>query len=340
MSGLAPPDTSSSGGDPKFRQLLYRDAAVRSLIERLLSGDVGELTPILDSSGKPLYLEAVEAVGGDKVRASALIDELTGAGVLEKRFLEMWVGCPGCGSMNVSILYQCPSCNSLDIYRRRLYEHVTCGTLDSLEHFKEKELFICPKCGKPLREGSPDFREVGSWFECRSCKARFDEPKPMQRCRSCGLKFWVKDIELHPIYTLTLSGEAREEYNRGFMLLNPIKVKLEELGYRVEMPGILTGSSGATHKFDIIAWKSAEMNPGEAVVVDAVTSKGELDEAPVAAMFAKAFDVKPKEAIIVAIPRLREEGRKLAQLYKIKIVEAEEIREAAERMEALLLDSM
>ncbi|MGC8850501.1 MAG: hypothetical protein ACP5QI_08530 [Candidatus Bathyarchaeia archaeon] len=336
---MASPNSSGRVGDPRFRQLLYRDAAVRSLIERILSGNAGELTPILDSSGKPVYLEAVEAAGGDKVRAEALIDELTGAGVLERRFLEMWVGCPGCGSMNVSILYQCPNCNSLNIHRRRLYEHLTCGTLDSLEHFKKGDLLQCPKCGKPLREGSPDFREVGSWFECRSCKARFDEPKPMQRCRTCGLKFWVKDIELNPIYALTLSGEAREEYNRGFMLLNPIKAKLEELGYRVEMPGILTGSSGTTHKFDLIAWKATEINPEEAVVVDAVTSNSELDETPVAAMFAKTFDVKPKEAILVAIPRLREEGRKLAQLYKIKTIEADEVKEAAEKMEALLLNS-
>jgi len=338
---LASLNSSGRSGDLRlrFRELLYGDAAARSLIERILSGNAGELTPIPDSSGEPFYLEAVEAVGGDRVRAEALIDDLTGAGILERRFLEMWVGCPGCGSKNVSILYQCPSCGSLNIYRRRLYEHVTCGTLDSLEHFRKGSVLACPKCGKPLKEGSPEFREVGSWFECRSCKARFDEPKPMQRCRRCGLKFWVKDVELHPVYALKLTEEARDEYNRGFTLLNPIRIKLEHLGYKVEMPGILTGSSGATHRFDLVASKSDEINPGEAVVVDAVASKDELDEAPIASMFAKIFDVKPKDAILIAIPRLKEEGRKLAQLYKIKTIEAEEVKEAAEQMEAYLLNS-
>ena len=300
---------------------------------------MSELIPILDSSGKPVYPEAIEAVGGDKIKAKTLVANLVEAGILEKRFLERWVSCPSCSSMNVGILYRCPNCSSFDIYRRRLYEHVACGTLDSLEHFKKGNLLVCPKCGKPLKENSPEFKEVGSWFECQDCNTRFDEPGPMHKCRTCGLKFLIGDIELIPIYALTLSDEARIEYEKNFMLLTPIKARLEKLGYKVEMPGNLIGSSGATHKFDLIASKSNKINTMETVVIDAVTSQNELDETPVAAMFAKTFDVKPKEAILIIIPRLKEAGKKLAQLYKIKTIEASRIEEAAEKMEAYLLNS-
>lgn len=336
---MVSPSSSTRSGDPGFSQILYKDVAARNLIERLLSGNLSQLTPILDSSGKPVYLEVLEAVGGDKIKAEALVENLTETGILEKKFLEMWVGCPSCGSMNVSILYRCPNCNSFNIYRRRLYEHVSCGTLDSLEHFKKGGLLVCPKCGRSLKENSPEFKEVGSWFECRECNTRFDEPRPIHRCRACGLKFLVKDMELIPVYALTLSEEAKAEYERSFMLLTPIKVRLEGLGYKVEMPGNLTGSSGAAHKFDLIASKSEDINAAETIVVDAVMSQNELDETPVAAMFAKIFDVKPKDAILIAIPRLKESGKKLAQLYKIKTIEADEIEEAAEKIEAYLFNS-
>ncbi len=51
-------------------------------------------------------------------------------------------------------------------------------------------------------------------------------------------------------------------------------------------------------------------------------------------MFAKVFDVAPNKACLIAIPRMSENGKKLADLYKIKLIEAEDQNAAVKALEA------
>jgi hypothetical protein len=50
-------------------------------------------------------------------------------------------------------------------------------------------------------------------------------------------------------------------------------------------------------------------------------------------MFAKVYDVSPDRAILVAIPRMSENGRKLASLYKIELIEGKNQKEALKALE-------
>jgi hypothetical protein len=45
-------------------------------------------------------------------------------------------------------------------------------------------------------------------------------------------------------------------------------------------------------------------------------------------MFAKVYDVAPDKACLVAIPKMSKNGSKLAELYKIKVIEAKNQKEA------------
>jgi hypothetical protein len=53
-----------------------------------------------------------------------------------------------------------------------------------------------------------------------------------------------------------------------------------------------------------------------------------VSEQPVIALFAKIFDVSPERAYLIAIPKLSENGKKMAELYKIRAIEAENQEEA------------
>jgi len=53
-------------------------------------------------------------------------------------------------------------------------------------------------------------------------------------------------------------------------------------------------------------------------------------------MFAKVFDVAPSKAYLIAIPKIAENGRKLADLYKIKLIEAADQNAAVKALEAAL----
>jgi hypothetical protein len=48
----------------------------------------------------------------------------------------------------------------------------------------------------------------------------------------------------------------------------------------------------------------------------------------VIALFAKIFDVLPDHAYLIAIPRMSENGKKMADLYNIQIIEAKNQKEA------------
>ena len=61
-----------------------------------------------------------------------------------------------------------------------------------------------------------------------------------------------------------------------------------------------------------------------------------MTEQPVIALFAKIFDVSPNQAYLIAIPKLNENGRKMAELYNIRIVEAKDQKEAIRALAATI----
>ena len=83
--------------------------------------------------------------------------------------------------------------------------------------------------------------------------------------------------------------------------------------------------------FDIIAYKGDVK--GKVTVIDLAISTGDaVPEQPVIALFAKIFDVSPDRAYLIAIPEIRENGKKMAGLYNIEVVEARNQKEAIEAL--------
>jgi hypothetical protein len=73
------------------------------------------------------------------------------------------------------------------------------------------------------------------------------------------------------------------------------------------------------------------------MVVDLAMSTGTVvSEQPVIALFAKIFDVLPEKSYLIAIPKLSENGRKMAELYKIQAIEAKNQEEAIASLQASL----
>ncbi|MEJ2281143.1 MAG: hypothetical protein P8X97_04410, partial [Candidatus Bathyarchaeota archaeon] len=123
------------------------------------------------------------------------------------------------------------------------------------------------------------------------------------------------------VYSYILTPEAAKESNLGFILTVPIIDFLEKLGYEVESPGFLIGKSGTGHMFDLTAIFSGKKK--NTTAIDIVTSTDDVvSEQSVISMFAKIFDTTPNRACLIAIPKMTENGKKLASLYKINLVEA------------------
>ena len=308
------------------RMELYKDRNTQVLLNKFLSGEISELEPVCDSKLGYRY-PTVEAIVGDASNAESFLKKLYEGGILERVLFDKVIFCPKCDSASVSIHYCCPYCKSFDIRKSSLIEHVKCGYMDVEENFHKNDKLICPKCKDELRKPDSDYRRAGIWCTCKECGKSFDIPVAALFCRDCHGNFTYEDVKVKDAYAFKLRKEAKEEAALGWVLIAPIKEFLAENGFQVEGPAFLKGKSGANHMFDIVARKKDAAE--KVTVIDLATSAdADVTEQPVIALFAKMFDVSPENAYLIAIPKMNDNGRRMAELYKIHLIEVKDQKEA------------
>ena len=314
------------------RAELYKDHLVQVVLSKFLSGELARLDPVYDPNQGYKY-PLIEAILGNPAKVEELLTKLSKAGILERELHDKILFCYRCGSPRVSIHYNCPHCKSFNVRKSALVEHLQCGYIDVEDHFKKGEKLVCPRCGKELAKPDVDYRKAGIWCTCNNCKKSFDIPVPSHFCRDCKQEFTFEDAVYKDAFSYTLSEEARKEASLGWILVMPIREFLERHGFEVETPGFLKGKSGASHMFDITAFKKGEAK--NVTVIDLATSaENDVSEQPVIAMFAKIYDVSPETACLIAIPKIADNGRKMAKLYNITLVEAKNPKEAVRALES------
>jgi len=305
---------------------LYKNHIVQIFLSKFLSGEIAKLDPVFDPEQGYKY-PLVEKILGDTAKAEEFLTRLAAAGILKEKLYDKILSCPHCGSPKITIHYNCPHCRSFDVMKSALVEHLQCGYIDTEDRFIKRDKLICPRCSKELVKPDVDYRKAGIWCTCNDCEKSFDIPVPSHFCRKCQKNFTFEDGIYESVYTYALTEEARQEASRGWILVAPIKEFLESHGFEVETPGFLKGKSGASHMFDITAFRpGAEKN---VTVIDLATSaENAVPEQPVIAMFAKIYDVAPDKACLIAIPKITENGRKMAKLYNITLIEAKSPKDA------------
>jgi hypothetical protein len=312
------------------RMELYKDRDTQILLSRFLSGEINEIEPVYDPKLGYRY-PTVEAIVGDPSCTEAFLNKLSEAEILERKLFDKTIYCPRCDSANISVRYCCPYCRSFDIQKSSLIEHVKCGYMDVEENFHKGNKLICPKCHEELKKADVDYRRAGIWCTCKDCSKSFDIPLASHFCRDCRQTYTFEDILIKNVYSYTLRKEAKEEAGLGWILIAPIREFLVEEGFEVESPAFLKGKSGANHLFDIVASKGDL--PRKVTVIDVATSNESIvSEQPVIALFAKIFDVSPSNAYLIAIPRMGENGKKMAELYNIHVIEAKNQKEAIKNL--------
>jgi len=317
------------------RVKLYKDHNVQLLISKFMSGELSKLDPVYDRKYGYRY-PVVDAIVGDPRKADELLQSLFEAGVLRRELYDKIVYCQFCDTANVSMHYCCPHCKSFDVRKSALIEHIKCGYIDTEEKFRKDDRLVCPRCRKELTKPDLDYHKAGVWCTCNECGKSFDIPVAAHFCRDCHRNFTFEEALYKDVYSYDLTPEALKEATLGWILITPIREFLESRGFEVESPGFLKGKSGASHMFDITASPAGvERN---LTVIDLATSTDQIaSEQPVIAMFAKIYDVSPDRACLIAIPRMSDNGKKLAALYKINLVEAKNPKEAIEAFEKVCI---
>ena len=289
-----------------------------------------EIVPVLDPALTVRYPDVETIVSGSQSQAKKLLDSLWESGALKRKFFDKILVCPTCFSANVSSDYVCSSCSSLEIEKKPLVEHAACGAIDILDSFSIDGRLYCPSCQREVTESAVTAHKQGSCFFCLQCRVKSNSPRLMHRCRNCEHLFTVSQTQLVSLYSFRLDSGVEEEFKQTYFVMKPIGMVLEELLFRVEMPGQIVGRSGTLHRFDVIATGSS----AETVVIDVVASTEPITEVSVASLYAKIFDLSEVRPILVAIPSISEKAGKLASLYQVWVIEAKTSERAAEELKA------
>lgn len=308
------------------RAELLRDRNTQGLLSRLLSEEIKWIEPVYDPKIGYTY-PLVESITEDSTKAEDFLDKLYRVDILERRLYDKVIHCTKCGSVNISVRYCCPYCKSFDIQKSSLIEHVKCGYMDVEQNFSKENRLVCPKCSEELKKIDLDYRRAGVWCLCTECSKSFDIPVAALFCRDCHSDFTFEDAVTTNIYSYSLKQKAAEEASLGLTVIGPIRDYLVESGFDIESPAFLKGKSGANHMFDIAA-RQADNQQSVTVIDLASSSENSVSEQPVIALFAKIFDVSPEKAFLIAIPRMNGNGKKMAELYKISVIEAKGQKEA------------
>lgn len=235
--------------------------------------------------------------------------------------------CPECNTMSIRTRYLCPSCNSFNVERVSLLEHLVCGYIGSSRSFKKSgEQQVCPRCGRVLRTVGVDWRVIGTTFECYDCGYMFDEPKVGHICIPNGHIFDPTTSRYEPVYKYVIDEAVMRLVSEGHLINATVAHVLEKLGYRVQVDGVIKGLSGVDHKFKVIGFKGDQV-----IAVD--TSNPSSSREYLMQMAAKVLDARPSKAILIVLSeKPLKDVEPLALTLNINLIVARNLAELEEVM--------
>ncbi len=303
------------------RKEAYIERPIQALLRNLLETKKEEILPTYDPSYGFRYT-AVESVfnGNSAMESEAILERLCDLKILEKTFFETVSSCPNCSSTSVTLHFRCPECSSHHIDKTSLIEHVPCGNIEERDKYiAANSLSTCPKCGEKLVEG--EYRDVGRWYVCRECKGKFEDPDLDVICRKCNNKFTIQNADIREISKYSLNRELEHEIKQNVTSLESVNKLLIELGFSVEMPASVTGEkSGIQHYFSLMAKKKSR-DIDNIITVDHAVGHSEVSASQLIFYVYKISEVKVDVPIFVAIPKLDETAKKIAEGYNILVIE-------------------
>jgi len=305
------------------RREAYIERATQKLLRTLLEGGKkAEIVPTYDPSSSFRY-ETVESVFDENIspaKAKEFLERLSHLEILRKSFFDTVSACPVCTSTCITLHYKCPGCTSHHIVKTGLTEHIPCGSIDERDKYVQgHRLPTCPKCGARLVEG--EYRDMGLWYVCRECGDKFEHPHLGVTCRKCDNQFTVETAIIQEIFKYALNPDREQEIRQNVTSLESIYTLLTELDFSVEMPASVTGEkSGIQHKFSLIAQKKFEGRT-RIVAIDHAVGDVEVGASPLILYIYKISEVKVDLPIFVAIPKLGETAKRIAQGYNILVIE-------------------
>lgn len=293
-----------------------RDAGLE-VIEPRFTHVEGIEYPMLRDTG--LSPQAIESILEDLSKLEILMKESSSNVAL----------CPTCHSHRISIHFVCSVCESYNLEKGHVLEHLTCGYIGLEKDFQREGQLICPKCRKPLRALGVDYKRQKNVYKCLDCSSLLPLPDRRYNCENNHV-FREEELTLKNIYRYIVNPSRRSLIEQLTMDLRPLLLEGAKLGLHARSPAIVKGKSGVEHEFSIAFWKNVMLTTIPDIVVEIHLSDEVVNEMTVLALYAKMIDVEVRKAILAVTPELNENARKLAKIYGIQVAESRDLNELIE----------
>ena len=316
---------------------LFGRAQVRKLFRALVEGSISEFNPVFTAKGELSYPDAESISGADTFETNSLLEELSKQGIFLKEPASPAVKCPTCGTENAVLSLICPSCGATELISGYAFQHISssCLHFDFESRFERRSGRIyCPKCSRPL---DSDYLKSGRVYRCANCGEFTAKAKRLFTCATCQLVFETSRDPAIETYRYLLNPQEKELVEKFSFPLEILVDSINRDVYDAALNKVIKGKSGARHSFTILARRNSD---GAQVAVDVVFAPKEVEPVSVLIMHAKCQDgelTAKLRSIIIAVPKLSEEAKKLARNYGIDYIEADDSASASVTLKEKLL---
>lgn len=321
---------------PKLEELIKNDKITQRLLDYLLKTLNFSIEEELESQTILTYPKLEQALGLRHEILEAQIHSLLELGILQKKEAKKVQCCPKCQSISMHPSMICPSCNSSQMVRVELIEHLKCGYVGPEHEFNVKESFQCPKCGRTLTQIGVDYRRTGPMYVC-SCGQKFSAPKELWVCNECDNMFSPENIGTRLLNEYYLPEENKTTIIGLFFDLKPIINYFFEMGFQVVSPALVVGFSGAEHSYDILGINNSNK---KSIILRLYFDEKGMGVRQIAGLYAEAMDSvvirkglkRPEHIIALCVPKAEQNARRQAEVYGIICVEAYDSVDALDKL--------
>ena len=334
--------TSFGGGDNgkdlsgQTERKQIGDAEIGKIIELVLNSKEDNIIPSVNFEENRWSYPLLEQLGSPE-HVSALLEEISSpsVNVLEKCEHERLPVCPKHPQyLATSVKLYCSGCLSSNVVKLHLIEHKACGYITTKVGFGEVSTGInqCASCKKTIKDPETELRKLGRWYECNSCKIRFDDLVTKLHCRKFDHDFEINQAAIASIPYYKLKADAKSVSIYAISLIPQFQKMSAFKGFTVEGSTSVKGKSGVMHKTSLFA----SNRENKTVLIDIKSAESMLGDAEINSMLVKVLDIAPSVAVFVGVPEVSETGKALATAHNISIVTGKDFDEIIKSTEQVL----
>ncbi|MDF1539660.1 MAG: hypothetical protein P1Q69_12240 [Candidatus Thorarchaeota archaeon] len=171
---------------------LLTNPGVKKLIQDMFEGRLDTIKPQHVLSTIDKYPEAKEYFGADHAEVIRTLKDLEDAGVIIPKTYGRRIECRQCGSSEVKVTLQCPSCNSEELYKVYTVFCPLCSEQFQTVLVDDITEIQCLKCQQAVKVAGLSVLEVEPL--CNSCGTASENPKVVLTCSTCDKQLKGADL--------------------------------------------------------------------------------------------------------------------------------------------------